>query len=103
MKQRVEEMEREAQKLRELQAAAENANGGSVHDGSEAGVPMDAEDDKSISDGRSVFVGNVSSFATVVLTCFVYPNHIPRVFRWITALRQKRYRDTSKLAVPSTE
>lgn len=64
MKQRVEEMEREAQKLRELQAAAENANGGSVHDGSEAGVPMDAEDDKSISDGRSVFVGNVDYGAT---------------------------------------
>lgn len=56
MKERVAEMEREAEKLRELQAAAEseqNSTAGS------AGAPMDTEDDKAISDGRSVYVGNV--------------------------------------------
>ncbi|THH06741.1 hypothetical protein EW146_g9521 [Bondarzewia mesenterica] len=64
MKQRVEEMEREAMKLRELQAAAESANGGSVQDGSDAGVPMETEEEKSITDGRSIFVGNVDYGAT---------------------------------------
>lgn len=58
MKQRVEEMEREAKKLRELQAAAESANGGSAGE-ADQGVPMETEEDKSIADGRSVFVGNV--------------------------------------------
>jgi polyadenylate-binding protein 2 len=59
MKQRVEEMEREAKKLRELQAAAaesNNAEGGE----SETGEPMETDEDKSAADGRSVFVGNVS-------------------------------------------
>lgn len=59
MKQRVEEMEREANKLRELQAAAAqstNADGGE----SEGGEAMETDEDKSLSDGRSVFVGNVS-------------------------------------------
>jgi hypothetical protein len=66
MKQRVEEMEREASKLRELQAAAENANADSEMDGS--GVPMEAEEDKTLVDGRSIYVGNVratSSFLSV--------------------------------------
>ncbi|KAI0303130.1 hypothetical protein BC826DRAFT_1101261 [Russula brevipes] len=70
MKQRVEEMEREAKKLRELQAAAERAatessTGGERPEGEEA-VPMDAEDDadKAMIDGRSVFVGNVDYSAT---------------------------------------
>lgn len=58
MKQRVEEMEREAKKLRELQAAAESVNGGTAAE-SDQGVPMETEEDKSIADGRSVFVGNV--------------------------------------------
>ncbi|KAH7930298.1 RNA-binding domain-containing protein [Leucogyrophana mollusca] len=62
MKQRVEEMEREAKKLRELQAAAESANGGSAE--SDAGVPMETEEDKTLSDSRSVFVGNVDYGAT---------------------------------------
>lgn len=59
MKQRVEEMEREAKKLRELQAAAtaSNAEGGEV----EGGEPMETDEDKSIADSRSVFVGNVST------------------------------------------
>lgn len=57
MKQRVEEMEREAKKLRELQAAAEQASNGT--EGEDGGVPMETEEDKSQSDGRSVYVGNV--------------------------------------------
>lgn len=60
MKQRVEEMEREANKLRELQAAAEKAERASVEAG-DASVPMETEEDKAAADGRSVFVGNVSS------------------------------------------
>jgi hypothetical protein len=70
MKQRVEEMEREAKKLRELQAAAEEAatesSAGVERPEGEEAVPMDAEDDpdKAMIDGRSVFVGNVSN------TCF---------------------------------
>ena len=49
MKQRVAEMEMEANKLRELQAAAEQANAGD--DGSSA---METDDDKAGADGRSV-------------------------------------------------
>lgn len=56
MKQRVEEMEREAKKLRELQAAAEQAAESS--EGGESG-PMDTEEDKTAIDSRSVYVGNV--------------------------------------------
>jgi polyadenylate-binding protein 2 len=59
MKQRVEEMEREAKKLRELQAAAENSVGIEQAEGSEE-VPMETEDEKAAIDSRSVFVGNVS-------------------------------------------
>ena len=55
MKQRVAEMEREANKLRELQAAAEQAN----HSGEDSGTAMDTEN-KELSDSRSVYVGNVS-------------------------------------------
>jgi polyadenylate-binding protein 2 len=54
MKQRVAEMEREAEKLRELQAAAESA---STRDGSDGAAQL--EDEKGAVDGRSVFVGNV--------------------------------------------
>lgn len=54
MKQRVAEMEREAEKLRELQAAAESA---STRDGSDGTAPL--EEEKTAIDGRSVFVGNV--------------------------------------------
>lgn len=56
MKQRVEEMEREAKKLRELQAAAEQAASGS--EGGD-GAPMETEEDKTAIDSRSVYVGNV--------------------------------------------
>ncbi|KAG6833785.1 hypothetical protein H0H87_001217 [Tephrocybe sp. NHM501043] len=62
MKQRVAEMEKEAKKLRELQAqaAAEEANN-TV--GSEDTV-METEEDKSAADSRSVYVGNVDYSAT---------------------------------------
>jgi len=56
MKQRVEEMEKEAKKLRELQAAAEQASNIA---GAEEGVPMETEEDKLAADGRSIYVGNV--------------------------------------------
>lgn len=56
MKQRVEEMEREASKLRELQAAAEKAENEQEANG---GVPMDTEEDKAASDNRSIYIGNV--------------------------------------------
>lgn len=57
MKQRVEEMEREATKLRELQAAAEQASGSVEED--DTGLDMGGDDDKSDADIRSVYVGNV--------------------------------------------
>ncbi|KAI0285046.1 hypothetical protein BGY98DRAFT_1105400 [Russula aff. rugulosa BPL654] len=63
MKQRVEEMEREAKKLRELQAAAESSTAVDHPEG-EDGVPMETEDDKALIDSRSVFVGNVDYSAT---------------------------------------
>ena len=50
MKQRVEEMEMEAKKLREMQAAAEENS---------QDTSMDTEEDKAVSDGRSIYVGNV--------------------------------------------
>lgn len=60
MKQRVAEMEREANKLRELQAAAEKeANSG------EEGSTLGTEDDKQAADIRSVYVGNVSNFLRI--------------------------------------
>ncbi|KAG5654471.1 hypothetical protein H0H81_001970 [Sphagnurus paluster] len=61
MKQRVAEMEKEAKKLRELQAAAEEAN--NAAEGAD-GVPMETEEDKSAADSRSVYVGNVDYSAT---------------------------------------
>lgn len=64
MKQRVEEMEKEAKKLRELQAAAEEAN--NAAEGEE--VPMETEEDKSQADGRSVYVGNVRHILSQWLT-----------------------------------
>lgn len=57
MKQRVEEMEREANKLRELQAAAEKQEHGGA--GGDASVPMETEDERAQADSRSIFVGNV--------------------------------------------
>ena len=56
MKQRVAEMEREANKLRELQAAAEKE----ANSGDDASA-VEAEDDKLLTDGRSIYIGNVSA------------------------------------------
>ncbi|KAM5535684.1 hypothetical protein V8D89_010671 [Ganoderma adspersum] len=61
MKKRVEEMEREANKLRELQSAAEKAEQSAQ--GSEQ-VPMETEEDKAAADARSIYVGNVDYSAT---------------------------------------
>ena len=55
MKQRVEEMEKEAAKLREMQEAAEKAS----ESGVSGGAPMDTEEDKTAADNRSIYVGNV--------------------------------------------
>ncbi|KAF9498575.1 RNA-binding domain-containing protein [Pleurotus eryngii] len=60
MKQRVEEMEMEAKKLRELQAAADQANSMEGEDGS----AMETEEEKAAADGRSIYVGNVDYSAT---------------------------------------
>ncbi|KAK0206289.1 hypothetical protein DFS33DRAFT_1452391 [Desarmillaria ectypa] len=60
MKQRVEEMEKEAMKLREMQAEAEKVNNDSL----DAGVPMETDEDKAAADSRSVYVGNVDYSAT---------------------------------------
>ena len=57
MKQRVEEMEREANKLRELQAAAEKQENADAS--GDASVPMETEEDKALADQRSIYVGNV--------------------------------------------
>lgn len=55
MKQRVEEMEREAKKLRELQAAAEANSGAEDGEGTTEG----GDDESGATDNRSVYVGNV--------------------------------------------
>ncbi|KAF9485388.1 hypothetical protein BDN70DRAFT_903207 [Pholiota conissans] len=60
MKQRVAEMEREANKLRELQAAAEQA----AHSAEENGAAMETDEDKANADNRSIYVGNVDYGAT---------------------------------------
>lgn len=72
MKQRVEEMEREANKLRELQAAAEQAErAGSEATGEDS--QMETEEEKQAADSRSIYVGNVrlSTFSlySVTETC----------------------------------
>ncbi|KAF9263636.1 RNA-binding domain-containing protein [Marasmius fiardii PR-910] len=58
MKQRVAEMEMEAKKLRELQAAAE------ANQKKEETSPMETDEDKNAADSRSVYVGNVDYSAT---------------------------------------
>jgi hypothetical protein len=92
MKQRVEEMEREAKKLRELQAAAESANGGSAIE-ADQGAPMETEEDKSIADGRSVFVGNVRLSTLVIILLMLF-----YLSRWIMGQPQKKSKRTSRLA-----
>lgn len=55
MKQRVAEMEQEADKLRQLQAAAESGNDA-------GGDAIATDEDKAAADMRSVFIGNVCLF-----------------------------------------
>ena len=97
MKQRVEEMEREAKKLRELQAAAESSTA-IEHTEGEEGVPMETEDEKALIDGRSVFVGNVSN------TCSYFGPRLtlPTRYRSIIVRQLRISRPTFKHAVPST-
>jgi hypothetical protein len=97
MKQRVEEMEREAKKLRELQAAAESSTA-VEHPEGEEGVPMETEDEKALIDSRSVFVGNVSD----ICLYFALRLTLPTRYRSIIVRQLKISRPTSKLAVLST-
>ena len=64
MKQRVAEMEQEADKLRQLQAAAETATEG-------GGDAIVTDEDKAAADGRSIFVGNVSRSPFLCYPSFV--------------------------------
>jgi hypothetical protein len=57
MKQRVAEMEMEAEKLRQLQAAAESMQSHGSEETS--GFNAESEEDKSAADNRSIYVGNV--------------------------------------------
>jgi polyadenylate-binding protein 2 len=57
MKQRVAEMEMEAEKLRQLQAAAESAPSNASEETS--GFNTETEEDKAAADSRSIYVGNV--------------------------------------------
>lgn len=95
MKQRVEEMEREANKLRELQAAAEKAEQSA---GGEQ-VPMETEEDKAAADGRSIYIGNVcfGFYIHAVL------KHTHSVKRWTIRLHPKKFNNTSRPVAPSTE
>lgn len=97
MKQRVEEMEREAAKLRELQAAAEQTT-----DGSERGDggAMDTEDEKGAVDNRSVYVGNVRIF--FILVSYSFEVDLLLGFRLTTRPHQKRFKVISKHVEPST-
>lgn len=90
MKQRVEEMEREAKKLREMQAAAEKA--ADTSEGGES-APMDTEEDKNLIDSRSVYVGNVCILFFLSYASFDAQS------RSTMALRPRKFKDTFSLAV----
>lgn len=97
MKQRVEEMEREANKLRELQAAAEKQENGSEA-GGDGSVAMETEDERASADGKSIFVGNVSGLVSRPLKA----DSKPFLFRLTTQLHRKRFNNTSRHAALST-
>jgi hypothetical protein len=100
MKQRVEEMEREAKKLRELQAAAESSTSLEQTEG-EGGLPMETEDEKAMIDSRSVFVGNVSD--PMLMPLFIPPpSKCFCTYRLITVRQRKISRPTFRRVVPST-
>lgn len=79
MKQRVEEMEAEAKKLREMQAAAEKSteSGASVA----SGEGLETEDDRQAADERSVYVGNVSLLSIMFLDSCLLTTSICLFFR----------------------
>lgn len=91
MKQRVAEMEMEANKLRELQAAAEQ------NQSADAGSAMETDEDKAGADGRSVYVGNVRPYA------FIPTRSLTFVHRWTMVLLPKKFKHISKLVAQSTE
>lgn len=97
MKQRVEEMEREAKKLRELQAAAESSTNVEQVEGEETS-PMETEDEKALIDNRSVFVGNVRDLSSLLRTTI---DHLT-FYRLTIAQPPKISRHTFKPVVPST-
>ena len=99
MKQRVEEMEREANKLRELQAAAEKSEHQEGDPAADGTVPMETDEDKAQADARSIFVGNVSSLlgGEAEVNC----NGVRRD-RWTTARPPRRSSSTSSRVAPST-
>ncbi len=97
MKLRVEEMEREAKKLRELQAAAESSVNVEQAEGEEEPMPMETEDEKAAIDGRSVFVGNVCDLSSLLGI-----PRLPALHRSTIVRQQKISRHIFKLAAPST-
>ena len=90
MKKRVEEMEAEAAKLRELQAAAEEPQDGT---GSNAEA-METDDDRHAADERSIYVGNVRKFHVFYSSVHVF--NVFSILRWTTVLLLKRYKHISK-------
>lgn len=93
MKQRVEEMEREANKLRELQAAAEKQENGSEA-GGEGSVAMETEDERAQADARSIFVGNVCNLPRSTLVSW----HSTFAYRSTIRQLRKKYSSTSRRA-----
>ena len=93
MKKRVEEMEAEAAKLRELQAASEGPQDGS---GSNAGEAMETDDDRHAADERSIYVGNVRKFH-LFQSAFMTDIHL--LHRWTIVHLPKRYKHISRPAV----
>jgi hypothetical protein len=108
MKQRVEEMEAEAKKLRELQAAAEKS--AETGASSANGEAMETEDDRQAADERSVYVGNVSTTSSDKRVCeyanvwdCVPPVWLVLVSRLTTTPRLRTSKRISKHVGQSTE
>ena len=62
MKARLEEMEKDADALREMREAQEREAKAIAAVSSPADPEMETEDDKAAADERSIYVGNVSAF-----------------------------------------
>lgn len=107
MKARVEQMEREAAQLRNMQAGgyapgATTSSAPHVGLGPGTGSPapenegMETEEDKEAADARSVYVGNVCDDDLLLKVCLTLP-------RWIMELPQRKYKHTFSPVVLSTE